>query len=400
MPWLDASSLKRTIIRMSSAFQSKRILFFLPGSSVCENAIMASQVLGLAKWLVKQGAKCLIMDKGMAGAMQPGAPVPNKDGVDIFDDCLPRKRCHLPFVSRMFATIANEHIDIFRRFQPTHIYVRDYLSCLAIKNLARKFNAKLVYSVRGADVEELLLNAGLKQRIQSLYVRVALRKAIRACDHLNCVSNRLAELLFDRYHRNASVLPCCAGLDENDLNGVLKDHSERTIVYAGGLYSWQNFNEILQLMKGVKACDPGIKVKILTRDQNGLRKKCRAIGFPEEQWEGRSCRSEEVHRELEESDVGVILRNDIIVNNVASPIKLGEYLAAGLGIVVSPCIGDVGVLLQRAEFAKFYMPGDSMSDVASFVRGMSTRKRLAARKFAIDHYTYSSNRAVLEQMFA
>lgn len=385
---------------MSSVFQSKRILFFVPGSNVCENAIMASQVLGLAKWLVKQGAKCLIMDKGIDGAIQSETTVLNKEGVDIFDDCSPRKRCCLPLVSRMFAAVANKHVDIFRRFQPTHIYVRDYLSCLAIKNLARKFNAKLVYSVRGADVEELLLNAGLKQRIQSLYVRVALRKAIRACDHLNCVSNRLAELLFDRYHRNASVLPCCAGLDENDLNGVLKDHSERTIVYAGGLYSWQNFNEILQLMKGVKACDPGIKIKILTKDQEGLKRKCRAIGFPVEQWEGKSCRSEEVRKELEEADVGIILRDDIIVNNVASPIKLGEYLAAGLGIIVSPCIGDMGTLLQRAKFAKFYVPGDSKEDIASFVRGISTGSRWAARKFAIDHYTYSSNRVALEQMFA
>ena len=39
-------------------------------------------------------------------------------------------------------------------------------------------------------------------------------------------------------------------------------------------------------------------------------------------------------------DYGLLLREESVTNKVASPIKFAEYLACGLGIIITPNIGD------------------------------------------------------------
>ena len=53
-----------------------------------------------------------------------------------------------------------------------------------------------------------------------------------------------------------------------------------------------------------------------------------------------SVTSDEVPQILAASDLGLLLRENSIVNAVASPVKFGEYMAAGIPLLISQGIGD------------------------------------------------------------
>jgi hypothetical protein len=56
---------------------------------------------------------------------------------------------------------------------------------------------------------------------------------------------------------------------------------------------------------------------------------------------------EEVAGYLAAADVGLLLREPCAVNEVASPVKFGEYLASGTPVILSEGIGDYSNLTRR-----------------------------------------------------
>jgi glycosyltransferase involved in cell wall biosynthesis len=50
---------------------------------------------------------------------------------------------------------------------------------------------------------------------------------------------------------------------------------------------------------------------------------------------------------LQEAHAGLLLRREDPVNQVASPTKFGEYLAAGLPVLLTEGIGDFSALVEK-----------------------------------------------------
>ena len=60
-----------------------------------------------------------------------------------------------------------------------------------------------------------------------------------------------------------------------------------------------------------------------------------------------SVGSDEVFNQLTSANFGLLLRENNIVNNVSSPLKFAEYLAAGMPVVVSEGVGDTEETIKR-----------------------------------------------------
>jgi glycosyltransferase involved in cell wall biosynthesis len=109
------------------------------------------------------------------------------------------------------------------------------------------------------------------------------------------------------------------------------------IVYAGGTASWQMVPETLRLLAALHKHDPRCKGLIVTQsDHETVIKLAKSCGLPEKAFSLRRATHEEVPAYLSASDIGVLLRVDNVVNRVACPTKLGEYLACGLPVIVGP----------------------------------------------------------------
>lgn len=354
-------------------FSMKRILFFVPEASLATNGVFASQVGGLAKYVESLGAKTLIWD----GVSQ---------GHHWF--------FQVPGYFRALACSDKRLAE----FRPTHIYVRTFASCLAAKELARKTGANLVYSMRGADVAEALMGKNFRAYVLAAYAAFCVRKATRIADHVGSVSQSMADWIKAKWGRTASVLPCCVA--DNAFAPSLTANHQKTVLYCGGLSGWQKIERIIATMKQMADVDHSLKFRFLTKDVAKLAALCESAGLAEDRWSSRACTPSEVPGELARADCGIILRDDTLVNRVASPIKVGEYLAAGLGVIASPCIGDVGKALDGKSFVKLVTTTTSAEELVAFINGLTLESRREAQAWTRQNLTYAGNHETILRMFS
>lgn len=104
------------------------------------------------------------------------------------------------------------------------------------------------------------------------------------------------------------------------------------VVYSGGTQKWQCVDKMVELIKETSNMYDWV---ILTGNPTYFHniENCQVVV--------KSVSPEEVVRYYENNTFGIILREDDIVNRVACPTKLVEYVQTGLiPVVLSPMIGD------------------------------------------------------------
>ena len=382
-----------------------RILFYVPGMDVINDGVYYSQVFALARYAVSLGAKCLIV---YTSSREPNAAEFLRDGVDVIRCTWDNRYTPLPLMPWKFRRMTKPAEARMAAFEPTHVYVRDPLSGYAGISLTRKLEAKLVFSRRGAGIVSEVLT--LKTFVQEAISRYYVWRILRYSDHVNTVSEVLKKYESRWYHGPMSVLPCCVMPERLE---VVSDDERVTcrqelgipldakvIVYSGGLSSYQCIDEILDLMKRMHDVDNRLVFMILTKSQDVLLEKIKAIGLPANSVRTKSCAPVEVSRYLQSADVAVILRKDNLLNRTASPVKIGEYLASGLGVIVSPCIGDVATMFDGKDFALLAEPDMMAGKAVAFTYAMDDVRRGRARDFAAHYYTYEGNVDIVQAMFA
>jgi len=76
-----------------------------------------------------------------------------------------------------------------------------------------------------------------------------------------------------------------------------------------------------------------------------------------------SVKHQDVPKYLMASDVGLLLREDHLVNNVASPIKFAEYIRCGLPVILTKGIGDLDNIVQQNKIGLVLDNLDDLSNV-------------------------------------
>lgn len=121
----------------------------------------------------------------------------------------------------------------------------------------------------------------------------------------------------------------------NDLsiNKEASNKIPRRVIYAGGAQKWQNVDLIIETVD--KGPDE-YSYDILTRDVDAFASINKKDGV-----NITSVEHNMIHARYIKSELGFVLRDDILVNKVACPTKLVEYLAYGVvPIIKSSNIGD------------------------------------------------------------
>ena len=212
------------------------------------------------------------------------------------------------------------------------IYVHSVGNVLAL--LPVYLFRKVVTDMHGAVPEEFQL-AG-RPAAAARYAPVE-RVAVLRSRAVVTVSHAMAEHLKAKYR-----LPNLPFLNVPIFDEVTLERGEGpaaakpTVIYAGGAQAWQNVELMLDAMtKSQGACD----FVILTGDADTFRSK-----ISERKLSGvtiATVAKEEVYGYYARADYGFVLREDTVVNRVACPTKLVEYLSCGvIPIVIQPVIGD------------------------------------------------------------
>jgi glycosyltransferase involved in cell wall biosynthesis len=145
------------------------------------------------------------------------------------------------------------------------------------------------------------------------------------------------------------VVPCGVDIQRFDIAPQLRSEvradlgvgARPVLCYCGGLDAWQCIEETLHLARALREAEARVFFLLLTRNDTApWRAMLECVGQQGRDWVVLALAYGDVPRYLAAADLGVLIRAEDPVNAVASPTKLGEYLAAGVPLVTTPYAGD------------------------------------------------------------
>lgn len=169
------------------------------------------------------------------------------------------------------------------------------------------------------------------------YEKLAVEKA----NIVITVTDAMKQYLADKYRVNLTnkgiTLPIFQNTQVSEC-GKTKDCELPKVIYAGGLHKWQQVDKMLSAIETTRE---KFSFYFFTPSPETIHKKLSANTLSSDNIEIDCKTSDELTSYYQDADYGFILREDIIVNNVACPTKLIEYLDYDIiPVIDSPKIGD------------------------------------------------------------
>lgn len=125
-------------------------------------------------------------------------------------------------------------------------------------------------------------------------------------------------------------------------------YSKPTFVYAGNLAGWQCFSQTIQLFKKIKGKIPEAELTIYTQDQEEAKQILRKYQVDATI---KYVSYQQLNKELQQYKYGFIIREDIDVNNVATPTKMSSYMAVGIIPIYTNVVGAFKKNLSNLEYS-------------------------------------------------
>ncbi|MBI4539292.1 MAG: glycosyltransferase family 4 protein [Gemmatimonadetes bacterium] len=163
------------------------------------------------------------------------------------------------------------------------------------------------------------------------------------------------------------------------------------LAYSGSVGTWYLLGDMLRFFAALRRLRADARLLILTRGSEAMVRGAAAEqGLPDEAVVIRAVDAADVPRWLALADAGIVFVKALPSKAASSPIKLSEFLASGLPVVLNAGVADTGELVGRVG-AGIVLNG---LDEASLAEG-------AARLLAADHEAMRrAARRLAEQEFS
>lgn len=208
---------------------------------------------------------------------------------------------------------------------------------------------RYITDVHGDSLHEFAeMRNGDKEHWYSKILVQKQKEIIKYSDRIICVSENLKkqlEINTGMKILDYRIISCGVDLSRYSVpKASLPVNIDGRIVvgYSGALQAWQCVEDIIKVSTLLHQKDKRIFLIIYTMDSvNPYRTLLDKLG--EENYYITSLRTEEVPSHLKLFDAGFLVRDNFILNKVASPTKTPEYLAAGAGLICTAYSGDYEV---------------------------------------------------------
>jgi glycosyltransferase involved in cell wall biosynthesis len=219
-----------------------------------------------------------------------------------------------------------------------------------------------VVDIRGASPEEILFERGFDgpahadgealRHYESSTTR--LRRVLDDAGAILTVSDTLAQWLapFNTAGKAIDVVPCCVAACsyDDEKRRAARERlgvTEKVVfAYVGTMTGYQHVAEgALRFVADALKSDDSVHLLALTNEPSRLQAAALDVGIPVERATIRRVAQDEVASYLIAADAGLLLRQPSRMNRVSMPVKLGEYLACGVPVIVSRMDGWVDELL-------------------------------------------------------
>ncbi|PKF32911.1 hypothetical protein [Acinetobacter proteolyticus] len=154
------------------------------------------------------------------------------------------------------------------------------------------------------------------------------------------VSKKMLEYFEKKYkvlvESESFIMPCFN--KKYSENVWEKKTNSASFVYAGSLAAWQCIDEMLNIYSHIEKNIENSKITLLTKElDKGLELVSK---YNLKNYDIKYVPLEELEDELIQYKYGFLIREDHIVNQVATPTKMNSYLAAGIIPIYSNVVDD------------------------------------------------------------
>lgn len=213
-------------------------------------------------------------------------------------------------------------------------------------------NSRLLLDNRGLPLEESIKSYG-DQWIHKLNRRAkafAMNYAKDHCDAYNFVTTKLREHNIATYgYREElpyTIIPTLfknESVDESGLERIRKAEQcasdDFVVTYIGSTASWQETNILPQIINKIYKKKSNSRFFILT--DGTIKDFCELPAEIQRRIIIKKVQHIEVKYYLALSEVGIVVRDNSIINKVAAPTKIAEYVTSGVQLLYS---GNIGIL--------------------------------------------------------
>jgi glycosyltransferase involved in cell wall biosynthesis len=162
----------------------------------------------------------------------------------------------------------------------------------------------------------------------------------------------------------------------------------------------------LRVFRLIKQLQPAASFLAITTQPAPMRQAMERFGLAPADAVVVSVDPADVPRHLAAADAGLLLRASNVTNRVASPVKFGEYLAAGVPVIVSEGVGDYSAAVRRCGLGEVVELSQSDEQLkrqlheALFVsHAFDGAARERCREYAAEELSWRRCSAVLHEVF-
>lgn len=224
----------------------------------------------------------------------------------------------------------------------SHLYTRniwEYSIMLLFVKILRKHY--IIYDYRGLVSSEFSFNNGNK--IKLLIIKFFERLPAKFANEIHTVSQKFKEFLMEQFNANINhIVPCLVdevkSFEDPDIIEEIK------FIYVGGMSKWQKIEEILVYFNNIqKKMD--CSLTIITGNTDQIEPYiCKYYKLKINVLSGDN---KFVLNKLRDHHIGFLFRDELMFNQVASPVKYLEYITNGVIPIISDNIGDYSDLTKN-----------------------------------------------------
>jgi glycosyltransferase involved in cell wall biosynthesis len=226
------------------------------------------------------------------------------------------------------------------------VYVHSVHNAIFVWPYFRYLRDRFVVDLHGIVPEE---TAFLGKRNWARILSQVEKSSISSSRLIIAVTQKMADHVARKYSASINpsrilVLPNVElyGQTPSLLRPEQSAHDGIRLIYAGTVGAWQNTDLMLQTLQRATAIHSNLHAYVYAHPESvaKLQEEVTRLHLNSRVTVG-SLPHDKILKEYESADAGFVLRDDVLLNQVAMPTKLAEYMSHGVvPIVVSPDLGD------------------------------------------------------------
>jgi glycosyltransferase involved in cell wall biosynthesis len=286
--------------------------------------------------------------------------------------------------------------SLIRRNKIELVHARSHIPATIALRLKVRFGLKMIFDVRGLMAEEYVDADHWHQgSVPYRLSKMMERRALAAAEGVVTLTERIWPVIkeWDGLRGREvihEVVPCCADLElfkfsleaRQQKRAELGLKDSRVLVYSGSIGGWYLANRMADFfVELVNKTNDWHFLWLTGGPQELITTLMSERGLKSNQYTVRAVASAEVPSYLCAGDLGIAFYKPTFSRLATSPVKVSEYLACGLPLVINTGIGDSDALITRegvgalvadfneSEYAR------AVSTIETFVRDPAETRR-------------------------